>query len=201
MLKCRYPLDPYDRIWDADQNFTPFHVSTGFKIHRNFNLFTLRESPPAAVLETARVLARRKVLTYNLPLDKLADYYIVIYFAGIVPVSPSFDLFVNGDVVQSNYTVKMSEVSALYFTRKEIKSLNITLKSITYYPQIKAIEVYQIVDIPLEVSSTTGSIELYVVHYLIRSIFQSLDLYIFLLIYGLSKLSCSFSTSGYSAVH
>ena len=141
------------------------------------------------------------LLFYNLPLDTLTNYYIVLYFAGIVPVSHSFDLLINGDVVQSNYTVKMSEVSALYFTRKEIKSLNITLKSITYYPQINAIEVYQIVDIPLEVSSTTGSIELYVVHYLIRSIFQSLDLYIFLLIYGLSKLSCSFSTSGYSAVH
>lgn len=172
MLKCRYPLDPYDRIWDADQNFTPSHVSTGFKIQRNFNLSTLRESPPAAVLETARVLARREVLTYNLPLDTLADYYIVLYFAGIVPVSPLFDLLINGDLVQSNYTVNLSEVSALYFTRKEIKSLNITLKSITYYPQINAIEVYQIVDIPLEASSTTGSIELIIVHYLIRSIFQ-----------------------------
>lgn len=153
----RYPLDPYDRIWAADQNFTPFHVSTGFKIQRNFNLSTLRESPPAAVLETARVLARKNVLTYNLPLDTLADYYIVLYFAGIVPVSPSFDILINGDVVQSNYTIKMSEVSALNFTRKEIKSLNITLKSITYYPQINAIEVYQMVDIPLEASSTTVS--------------------------------------------
>ena len=157
---------------NAGQNFTSFHVSTGFKIQRNFNLSTLRESPPASVLETARVLARREVLTYNLPLDTLADYYTVLYFAGIVPVSPSFNLSINGDVVQSNYTVKMSEVSALYFTRKEIKSLNITLKSITYYPQIHAIEVYEIVDIPLEASSTTGSIELFIVHYLIRSIFQ-----------------------------
>ena len=165
-------MDPYDRTWDVDQNFTPFHVSTGFKIQRNFNLSTLRESPPAAVLETTRVLARREVLTYNLPLDTLANYNIVLYFAGIVPVSHSFDLLINGDVVQSNYTANMSEVSALYFTRKGIKSLNITLKSITYYPQINAIEVYEIVDIPMEVSSTTGSIELFIVHYLIRSIFQ-----------------------------
>ncbi|XP_050252880.1 probable LRR receptor-like serine/threonine-protein kinase At5g48740 [Quercus robur] len=51
----------------------------------------------------------------------------------------------------------MSEVGALYCTRKGIKSLNITLKSITYYPQIHAIEVYEIVDIPLEASSTTVS--------------------------------------------
>uniref|UniRef100_A0A2N9J102 Protein kinase domain-containing protein n=1 Tax=Fagus sylvatica TaxID=28930 RepID=A0A2N9J102_FAGSY len=153
----RYPLDPYDRIWDADQNFTPFHVTAGFMIQRSFNLSTLREIPPAAVLHTARVLARRNVLSYNLPLDTLGNYYIVLYFAGILPVSPSFDLLINGDVVQSNYTVKMSEVSALYHTRKEIKSLNITLKSIAYYPQINAIEVYEIVDIPLEASSTTVS--------------------------------------------
>ena len=108
------------------------------------------------------------LLFYNLPLNTLANYYIVLYFAGIVPVSHSFDLLINGDVVQSNYTVNMSEVSSLYFTGKGIKSLNVTLKSITYYP-INAIEVYEIVDIPLEASSTTGSIELFIVHYLIRS--------------------------------
>jgi hypothetical protein len=188
-------LDPYDRIWDADQNFTPFHVTAGFMIQRSFNLSTLREIPPAAVLHTARVLARRNVLSYNLPLDTLGNYYIVLYFAGILPVSPSFDLLINGDVVQSNYTVKMSEVSALYYTRKEIKSLNITLKSIAYYPQINAIEVYEIVDIPLEASSTTGSIELFILRYLIRS-FHLLDS----TSYSWSvKLSCSFSTPGYSA--
>jgi hypothetical protein len=36
--------------------------------------------------------------------------------------------------------------------------LNITMKSISFYPQINAIEVYEIVDIPLESSSTTGLI-------------------------------------------
>ena len=111
------------------------------------------------------------LLFYNLPLNTLANYYIVLYFAGIVPVSHSFDLLINGDVVQSNYTLNMPEVSSLYFTGKGFKSLNVTLKSITYYP-INAIEVYEIVDIPMEVSSTTGSIELFIVHYLIRSIFQ-----------------------------
>lgn len=153
----RYPLDTYDRIWDADQNFTPFHVTPGFKIARSFNLSSLREDPPASVLQTARVLARRKVLTYNLPLDSLADYFIVLYFAGILPVSPSFDVEINGDMVQSNYTINLSEAGALYFTRKEIKSLNITLKSISYYPQVNAIEVYEIVGIPPEASSTTVS--------------------------------------------
>ncbi|XP_059432433.1 probable LRR receptor-like serine/threonine-protein kinase At5g48740 isoform X2 [Corylus avellana] len=153
----RYPSDPYDRIWGADQNFTPFHVSAGFKIQRSFNLSSIKEDPPAPVLHTARVLARRKVLTYNLPLETLGDYFIVLYFAGILPVSPSFDVVINGAVVQSNYTVKLSEVGALYFTRKEIKSLNITLKSVSYYPQVNAIEVYKIVDIPSEVSSTTVS--------------------------------------------
>ncbi|CAL5353509.1 unnamed protein product [Camellia sinensis] len=154
----RYPLDQYDRIWDADEDFLPFHISSGFKIQRTFNLSSLEETPPAAVLQTARVLARKEVLTYNLPLDDtLGDYYIILYFAGILPVSPSFNMLINGDVVQSNYTVKSSEVSALFITRKGIKSLNITMKSIRFYPQINAIEVYEIVDIPSESSSTTVS--------------------------------------------
>ncbi|KAG2716773.1 hypothetical protein I3843_03G144600 [Carya illinoinensis] len=153
----RYPVDPYDRIWDNDQNFMPLHLSTGFTIQRSLDLSSLREAPPAAVLQSARVLARRNVLTYNLPLDTLGDYSIFLYFAGILPVSPTFDVFINGDVVKSNYTVKISNVSALYITQKGIKSLNLTLKSITYYPQINAIEVYEIVDIPPEASSTTVS--------------------------------------------
>lgn len=150
-------MDPYDRIWDADQDYTPFRVSTGFNVLLSFNLSSLVGSP-LAVLRTARVLARRDVLTYNLPLDTLGDYYIILYFAGILPVSPSFDVLINGDVVQSNYDIKMSEASVLRFTRKGIKSLNVTLKRISFYPQINAIEVYEILDIPLEASSTTGLI-------------------------------------------
>ncbi|PON70803.1 GPCR kinase [Parasponia andersonii] len=154
----RYPLDPYDRIWDSDQSFTPFHVSTGLKIQVSFNgSASIMESPPAAILQTARVLARREVLTYNLPLDSLGDYYIILYFAGILPVFPSFDVMINGEVVQSNYTIKTSEVSALYFTREGVKSLNITLKSGSFYPQVNGIEVYGIIDIHPEASSTTVS--------------------------------------------
>ncbi|KAI4354376.1 hypothetical protein L6164_003243 [Bauhinia variegata] len=153
----QYPIDPYDRTWEADNNFTPFHVATGFKIQLSFNQSSLMEKPPPAVLQTGRVLARRNMLTYNLPLDALGDYYIILYFAGILPVFPSFDVFLNGDVVKSNYTVKSSEVSALYLTRKGISSLNVTLKSISFYPQINAFEVYEMVDIPSEASSTTVS--------------------------------------------
>ncbi|XP_059633649.1 probable LRR receptor-like serine/threonine-protein kinase At5g48740 [Cornus florida] len=153
----QYPLDPYDRIWDADEDYAPFHPSTAFNIQLSFNLSSLEESPPITVLQTARVLARAGNLMHNLPLDVLGDYYIVLYFAGILPVSPSFDVLINGDVVQSNYTVKMSEVSALFFTKKGIRSLNITLKNISFYPQVNAIEVYEIVDIPVESSSTTVS--------------------------------------------
>lgn len=169
LSKNRYPSDPYDRIWDSDEDFTPFRVSTGFKIQLSFNgSGSLKESPPVAILQTARVLARREVMTYNLPIDALGDYYIILYFAGILPVFPTFDVMINGDVVQSNYTVKTSEVSALYFTRKEVKSLNITLKSGSFYPQVNGIEVYEIIDIPSEVSSTTGKFKLFNLHYLMR---------------------------------
>lgn len=150
-------MDPYDRIWDVDQSFAPFHVSAGFKTQLSFNFSALKEATPAAILQTARVLARRDVLTYNFPLDTLADYYIVLYFAGILPVFPSFDVLINSDVVQSNYTVRSSQVGTLYFTLRGTKSLNITLKSTSFYPQVNAIEVYEILDIPEEASSTTGT--------------------------------------------
>ncbi|XP_021907318.1 LOW QUALITY PROTEIN: probable LRR receptor-like serine/threonine-protein kinase At5g48740 [Carica papaya] len=153
----RYPVDPFDRIWDADQSYSPFHVSTGINIFSSFSESNLSESPPASVLQTARVLARKDVLSYELPLNTEGDYYIVLYFAGILPISPSFDVIINGDVRQSNYAVQNSEASALYFVEKGIWSLNITLKSIRFTPQINAIEVYEIVDIPSEVSSTTVS--------------------------------------------
>lgn len=149
-------MDSYDRIWDADQGFSPLQLSTGFDIQLSFNLSTIIESPPLAVLQTARVLARRDILTYHFPLDKLGDYYIVLYFAGILPVSPTFDVVINGDIVWSNYTVKNWEATALFFTRKGIKNLSITLKNISFNPLINAIEVYEIVDIPSETSSTTG---------------------------------------------
>lgn len=153
----RYPSDPYDRIWDADEDYAPFHVSTGFNLLVGFSSSSIQESPPAAVLQTARVLARRDVMTYNFPVDTLADYYIVLYFAGILPVSPTFEVLINGDIAASNYTVRSSEAGALYFTWKGIKSLNITIKSIKFYPQVNALEVYEILDIPPETSSTTVS--------------------------------------------
>ncbi|XP_050204582.1 probable LRR receptor-like serine/threonine-protein kinase At5g48740 isoform X2 [Mercurialis annua] len=153
----RYPYDPYDRIWDADENYTPFHVSTGFEKLLKVESSSVSEDPPINVLQNARVLARKDVLSYNLGLDTLGDYYIVLYFAGILPVSPSFDVLINGHIVHSNYTVRVSEASALYLTRKEINSLNITLKSISFYPQINGIEVYEILEIPLQTSSTTVS--------------------------------------------
>ncbi|XP_010264105.1 PREDICTED: probable LRR receptor-like serine/threonine-protein kinase At5g48740 isoform X1 [Nelumbo nucifera] len=153
----RYPVDPYDRIWDADLNFSPSHLSTGFNIQLPFNLLGIKESPPLSVLQSARVLARKNILTYNFPLDKLGDYHIILYFAGILPVSPSFDILVNGDVVSYNYTVKNSEAGMLFFSFKGIQSLNMTFRNISFYPQVNAIEVYEIVDIPLEASSTTVS--------------------------------------------
>ncbi|KAL2488173.1 putative LRR receptor-like serine/threonine-protein kinase [Forsythia ovata] len=153
----RYPLDQYDRIWDADEDFSPYHVSSGFDVESTFNLSTIKESPPTVVLQTARVLARWNNLIYKLPLDNQGDYHVVLYFAGILPVSPTFDLLINGDVVQSNYTVTRWEAGNLFFTIRGIKNLNITLQSISYYPLVNALEVYEILDIPLETSSTTVS--------------------------------------------
>ncbi|XP_042483204.1 probable LRR receptor-like serine/threonine-protein kinase At5g48740 [Macadamia integrifolia] len=153
----RYPVDSYDRIWDPDQSFSPSHLSFEFNIQLPLNLSGIKESLPLAVLQSARVLARKNVLTYNFPLDKLGDYYISLYFAGILPVSPSFDVLINGNVVSSNYTLKSSVASVLFFAQQSIRSLNIMFQNISFYPQVNAIEVYEIVSIPLEASSTTVS--------------------------------------------
>ncbi|KAK1355968.1 putative LRR receptor-like serine/threonine-protein kinase [Heracleum sosnowskyi] len=154
----RYPFDQYDRIWDADQNYTPFHLSTSFDIQSTFNLSSNNQSLPLSVLQTARVLTRRDDLTYNLPLSSiLGDYSIVLYFAGILPVSPTFDVLIDGGLLQSNYTVKSGEVSNLSFTIYGINNMNITLKSTRFYPLLSAIEVFEIVYIPAASSLTTVS--------------------------------------------
>ncbi|KAL6002808.1 hypothetical protein ACLOJK_023030 [Asimina triloba] len=156
-LLNRYPLDSYDRIWDADENFSPIHLSAGFNIPLTFNLSGLQENPPINILQSARVLARRDALSYNLPLNKIGDYYVVLYFAGILPVSPMFDILINGEVVQANFTVKNLEASALYFIRKSISSLNITFQNGSFYPLVNAVEVYELIEILLESSTTTVS--------------------------------------------
>ncbi|KAJ0589114.1 putative protein kinase RLK-Pelle-LRR-I-1 family [Helianthus annuus] len=153
----RYPLDQYDRIWDPDQEFSPFHTSTPFKTLGTFNTWGLKESPPQPVLQTGRVLARREGLSYNFSLENIGDYYLVLYFAGILPVSPTFDVLINGEVVESNYSVESWQVGSLYFLRKGIKSLNITFKDISFYPLVNAIEVYEVVNIPPESSTTVVS--------------------------------------------
>ncbi|KAK9160025.1 hypothetical protein Syun_006366 [Stephania yunnanensis] len=153
----RYPSDSFDRVWDVDQNFSPSHLSKGINVQREFNLSSLKETPPLSVLQSARVLARKNILAYNFPLDKLGDYYIVLYFAGILPISSSFDILINGGVVRSNFIVNSYEASTLFSTREDVSSLNITFRNISFYPQVNAIEVYEIIEIPLETSSTTVS--------------------------------------------
>ena len=151
-------MDQYDRIWEADQDYTPFHLSTSFDIQTTFNLSSDNQSLPLSVLQTARVLTRREDLTYNLPLSSiLGDYSIVLYFAGILPVSPTFDVLIDGSLFQSNYTVRSGEVSSLSFTLFGTNNMNITLKSTSFYPLLSAIEVFEIVYIPAPSSTTTGS--------------------------------------------
>ncbi|XP_068657785.1 probable LRR receptor-like serine/threonine-protein kinase At5g48740 isoform X2 [Aristolochia californica] len=153
----RYPVDTYDRIWDPDQYFSPVQLSTGFNIQVPFSFLNIQEGPPISVLQSARVLARKDILSYNFPLGIMGDYYIVLYFAGILRVSSSFNILINGEVVRSNYIVKSSEASIVTVKQRSVTNLNITLQNINFYPLVNAIEVYEIVEIPSEVSSTTVS--------------------------------------------
>ncbi|KAL1207445.1 putative LRR receptor-like serine/threonine-protein kinase [Cardamine amara subsp. amara] len=153
----RYPSDPYDRIWDPDQNFAPFHGSSSFNRLTKLTSYNITENPPASVLETARILDSKDSLSYTLSLNTLGDYYIILYFAGILPLSASFDVTINNEVKQYDYSVTSSEVGSLYFTQKRISNLNITLGKIKFNPQVNALEVYEILQIPPEASSTTVS--------------------------------------------
>lgn len=153
----RYPFDPYDRVWASDQNFSPSHLSAGFGRSVPLNLSSLATNPPVSVLETARVLVRKDVMAYEFSLDKLGDYHVILYFAGIMPVLPSFDVLINGNMVSSGYTVKHGEASSIFFSGKSIDGLNITFQNISFYPQVNAIEIYEVVEIPLKCSTTTVS--------------------------------------------
>ncbi|BAB09427.1 receptor protein kinase-like protein [Arabidopsis thaliana] len=153
----RYPSDPFDRIWDPDQSYSPFHASWSFNGLTKLNSFNITENPPASVLKTARILARKESLSYTLSLHTPGDYYIILYFAGILSLSPSFSVTINDEVKQSDYTVTSSEAGTLYFTQKGISKLNITLRKIKFNPQVSALEVYEILQIPPEASSTTVS--------------------------------------------
>ncbi|XP_031479079.1 probable LRR receptor-like serine/threonine-protein kinase At5g48740 [Nymphaea colorata] len=153
----RYPLDQYDRIWDGDQDFSPSHLAAGLDIQLGFNVSRVKEAPPLRVLQSARVLARKDILNYTFIIEKTADYYLILYFAGIIPVSSSFSVLINGNVVRANYTVASSEVSALSIQRKSISSLTVELRNSSYYPLVNAIEIYEVVEIPPECSSTTVS--------------------------------------------
>lgn len=141
-----------------DRNFRPSRLSTGFKVPVPVNLSGVQESPPAEVLQTARVLVKRDVLTYSFPLDKMGDYYVFLYFAGIMPVSPTLDVVINGNMVRSNYSLKHGEASSVFFTGKGINSLNIMFRNVSFYPQVNAIEIYEVIEIPMECSTTAGSI-------------------------------------------
>lgn len=153
----RYPLDQYDRVWDADEDFSPSHLSMALYTKYDLNTSSINEVPPMVVVQTARLLERRNLLTYDLPLDELGSYYVVLYFAGIVPVSSRFDILANGGIIQSNYSVISRNSTVFYFTMEQIRGLNITLQNISFFPLINAIEVFEIVDIPPETSSTTVS--------------------------------------------
>lgn len=131
-------------------------MASSFHLPVSFNATGIEENPPISVLQTARVLARKNVLTYYFPLDKLGDYCVVLYFAGIMPVTSSFDVLINGDVVHTEYAVKHGEVGSISFVGKEIDNLNITFRNVSFYPQVNGIEIYEVLDIPTECSTTTG---------------------------------------------
>lgn len=153
----RYPVDSYDRIWDVDRNFSPSHLTVGFDIPVKINSSGVPESPPDAVLQSARILVRTDTLSYNFQLDEEANYLVIAYFARILPVQSSFHVLVNGDILATNYTLQSSETGAVSSISNNISVINITIHNVSFHPQINALEVYQIADIPLGSSQSQVS--------------------------------------------
>jgi Malectin-like domain len=143
-------------MWDRDQKFSPPHFTVGFKIQKFVDASSINERPPVSVLQTARVLARKSTMSYNFPLGKLGSYYMILYFAGIIPVSSTFDILINEQVVSSGYTVKHGQATCLSFTVKMVDRMSVTFQNISFYPQVNAIEIYEVVNMPPECSAATG---------------------------------------------
>ncbi|KAG0461086.1 hypothetical protein HPP92_021383 [Vanilla planifolia] len=153
----RYPSDYYDRIWDGDQKFHPSLLSGAFHVPIALNISGMKETPPLVVLQTARVLARRDILSYRFPLKKLGNYYLVLYFAGITPLLSSFDVLVNDNVVFFDYQLNQAEASLLTYFAKGIDRLKISFRKVRFYPQVNGIEIYEVLGIPQECSPVTVS--------------------------------------------
>lgn len=144
-------------MWDPDQKFSPSHLTVGSKIQKQVNASSINERPPVSILQTARVLARKSIMNYNFRLGKVGSYYMILYFAGIIPVSSTFDILINKNVVSSAYTVKLGQASSLSFTVKMVDRMYVSFQNISFYPQVNAIEIYEIVNMPPECSAATGS--------------------------------------------
>ncbi|XP_078158638.1 leucine-rich repeat protein kinase family protein isoform X1 [Carex rostrata] len=153
----RYPNDYYDRVWDPDQKFIPSRLTASFRIQKSLNASTIKERPPVSILQTARVLARKNIMSYNFPLGKLGSYYMILYFAGITPVSSTFDILVNKNVMSLGYTVKHGQASSLAFTVKMVDRVCVSFQNISFCPQVNAIEIYEIINMPPECSAATVS--------------------------------------------
>ncbi|KAJ4751952.1 Leucine-rich repeat protein kinase family protein [Rhynchospora pubera] len=153
----RYPFDYYDRVWDPDKKFSPSLLTAGFKIQKSLDVASINERPPVSILQTARVLARKSVMTYKFPLREPGNYYLVLYFAGITPVSSTFDILINNNVASSGYTVQHGQASSLAFTMKMVDRVHVSFRNISFYPQVNAIEIYEIINMPAECSASTVS--------------------------------------------
>ncbi|KAH9312395.1 hypothetical protein KI387_027430, partial [Taxus chinensis] len=154
----RYPADSYDRIWDVDQNFSPRHLTTGFDIQVKINSSGIPESPPDAVLQSARILVRTNNLFYNFQFNEKATYFVIAYFTKILAVYSTFNVLVNGDIIKYNYTLQSGEAGGIYHSTSDSTSeINITIHNVSFHPQINALEVYQIADIPVESSQSQVS--------------------------------------------
>lgn len=128
----------------------------GFDIPVKINSSGVPERPPDAVLQSVRILVRKDTLSYKFQLDEEANYLVIAYFARILPVKSSFHVLVNGDILTSNYTLQSSETCTISSISNNTSVINITIQNVSSHPQINALEVYQIADIPLGSSQSQG---------------------------------------------
>ncbi|MCO5563254.1 hypothetical protein L7F22_016891 [Adiantum nelumboides] len=109
---CRYPFDPFDRMWSAELiEAEADRIST----NRSINTTTSRNRPPERILQSAFVASP----SITLSLSKIAEgrtYVAVLYFAEIDPAVTAagqrvFNVEVNGELYNTEGPIDAMNMS------------------------------------------------------------------------------------------
>lgn len=145
-FSCRYPDDPYDRIWESDLDRRPnflVGVAPGterINTTRDINVNT-REYPPVKVMQTA-VIGTKGSLSYRLNLEDFpANARAYAYFAEIQDLGSNetrkFKMEQPYNPDYSNAVVNIAENANASYTLYEPSYMNVSLDFVLTFAFVK----------------------------------------------------------------